>query len=53
VRPIGVIRALTETVGLSVQQARGVLAVIDDPGPSLYDAFGAALAQLPPAVPEA
>jgi DNA-binding transcriptional MerR regulator len=53
VRRIGVIRALTETVGLSVQQVRGVLAVIDDPGPSLYDAFGAALAQLPPAVPEA
>lgn len=53
VRRVGVIRALTETVGLSVQQARGVLTVIDDPGPSLHEAFGAALAQLPPTVPEA
>jgi DNA-binding transcriptional MerR regulator len=52
VRRVGVIRALTETVGLSVQQARGVLAVIDDPGPSLFEAFGRALGNLPPTVPE-
>src|SRR4051812_12814011 len=32
IRRVGVIRALTETVGLSVQQARGVLEVIDAPG---------------------
>jgi DNA-binding transcriptional MerR regulator len=50
---VGVIRALTETVGLSVRQTRGVLTVLDTPGPSLYDAFGAALAHLPPVVPEA
>ncbi|MCS0499591.1 MerR family transcriptional regulator [Protaetiibacter mangrovi] len=53
VRRVGIIRALTETVGLSVQQARGVLAVVDDPGPSMFDAFGRALAHLPPTVPEA
>ena len=53
VRRVGVIRALTETVGLSVQQARGVLEVIDEPGPSLYDAFGRALGNLPPTVAEA
>lgn len=53
VHRVGVIRALTETVGLSVQQARGVLDVIDSPGPSMFDAFGRALGHLPPAVPEA
>ncbi len=53
VHRVGVIRALTETVGLSVQQARGVLAVVDDPGPDLYDAYGRALGNLPPTVPEA
>lgn len=53
VRRVGVIRALTETVGLSVQQARGVLAVVDDPGPSMFDAFGRALGHLPPQVAEA
>ncbi|TXK18472.1 MerR family transcriptional regulator [Homoserinibacter sp. GY 40078] len=52
VRRVRVIRALTETVGLSVQQTRGVLAVVDDPGPSLFDAFGRALSHLPPEVPE-
>ncbi|QNO37122.1 MerR family transcriptional regulator [Protaetiibacter sp. SSC-01] len=53
VRRVGVIRALTETVGLSVQQARGVLAVVDEPGPDLYAAYGRALGHLPPAVPAA
>lgn len=53
VRRVGVIRALTETVGLSVQQARGVLDVIDSPGPSMFDAFGRALGNLPPTVAEA
>ena len=53
VRRVGVIRALTETVGLSVQQARGVLEVIDSPGPDLFSAFGRALGQLPPTVAEA
>jgi DNA-binding transcriptional MerR regulator len=53
VRRVGVIRALTETVGLSVQQVRGVLEVIDDPGPSLFEAFGRALDQLPPSAPVA
>jgi len=53
VHRVGVIRALTETVGLSVQQARGVLDVIDSPGPSMFDAFGRALGNLPPNVPEA
>ncbi|WP_227000530.1 MerR family transcriptional regulator [Protaetiibacter intestinalis] len=53
VHRVGVIRALTDTVGLSVQQTKGVLAVVDDPGDSLFDAFGRALGNLPPTVPEA
>lgn len=53
VRRVGVIRALTETVGLSVQQTRGVLDAIAEPGPDLFRAFGRALSNLPPVVPEA
>jgi DNA-binding transcriptional MerR regulator len=54
VRRIAVIRALTETVGLSVQKAREVLRLIDQPRDSLFDTFGQAIEALPPEVtPEA
>lgn len=51
VRRLRVIRALIETVGLSVARARDVLRVIDDPGPDVFEAFGRALGALPPIAP--
>ncbi|MCY1016119.1 MerR family transcriptional regulator [Pyxidicoccus sp. MSG2] len=50
VRRIAVIRALTETVGLSVQKAREVLRLIDQPQDSLFETFGQAIEALPPEV---
>lgn len=50
VRRIAVIRALTETVGLSVQKAREVLQLIDQPGGALFETFGRAIEALPPEV---
>ncbi|MCP3169087.1 MerR family transcriptional regulator [Myxococcus qinghaiensis] len=50
VRRIAVIRALTETVGLSVQKAREVLALIDRPEDDLFATLGRAIAALPPDV---
>ena len=50
VRRLGVIRALTEAAGLSLQQARTVLALVDSPGDDLFDTLGHAIAALPPAV---
>jgi DNA-binding transcriptional MerR regulator len=50
---LAVIRALVETVGLSVQQVRGVLALIESVPRSpaqLFDALGEAVATLPPAL---
>jgi len=50
VRRIRLIRALTGPVGLSVQQARTILELIDDPGDDLYATLGRAVGALPPAV---
>jgi DNA-binding transcriptional MerR regulator len=48
VRRLELIRVLLDVVGLSVQRARTVLDVIDDPGESTYEAIGRAIAVLPP-----
>lgn len=53
VRRLQLIRALTGPVGLSVQQARATLALVDDPGDDLYATLGRAVSALPPAVVEA
>jgi len=53
VRRLRLIRALTGPVGLSVQQARKILGLIDDPGDDLYSTLGRAVSALPPAVDEA
>ena len=50
VRRLRLIRALTGTVGLSVQQARTILGLVDDPGDDLYATLGRAVSALPPAV---
>ena len=52
-RRLRLIRALTGAVGLSVQQARTILGLIDDPGDDLYTTLGRAVSALPPAVHEA
>jgi DNA-binding transcriptional MerR regulator len=43
-------RSLTESVGLSVQQAREVFRLIDSHEDDLFDTLGRAIAVLPPAV---
>lgn len=48
VRRVGVVRALTETAGLSVHQARRVLGLVDHPRDDLYQTLGEAIAALPP-----
>lgn len=48
VRRVRVIRALTESAGLSVGKARDVLRIIDDPGDNLFAALGRATGALPP-----
>jgi DNA-binding transcriptional MerR regulator len=48
VRRLRVIRALTVTAGLPVQQTKIVLGLIDDPGSDLFTALGSAVASLPP-----
>ncbi|WP_448003657.1 MerR family transcriptional regulator [Agromyces bauzanensis] len=50
VRRLRLIRALTGPVGLSVQQTRTMLALVDDPGDDLYATLGRAVGSLPPAV---
>lgn len=52
-RRLRLIRALTGPVGLSVQQTRTILGLIDDPGDDLYQTLGRAVGALPPAVHEA
>jgi DNA-binding transcriptional MerR regulator len=48
-RRLGLIKALSG-VGLSIEQIKAVLVVIDNPGPSLFEALGAAVtAASPPA----
>lgn len=53
VRRLRLIRALTGPVGLSVQQARTTLGLIDDPGDDLYSTLGRAVSALPPSTAEA
>ncbi|GAA2043906.1 MerR family transcriptional regulator [Agromyces tropicus] len=53
VRRLRLVRALTGPVGLSVQQARRILALVDDPGDDLYETLGSAVGALPPEVPPA
>ena len=53
VRRIRLIRALTGPVGLSVQQTRTILGLIDDPGDDLYETLGRAVSALPPPADEA
>jgi DNA-binding transcriptional MerR regulator len=48
-RRLRLIRALIGPVGLSVQQARAILQLIDDPGDDLYATLGRAVSALPPA----
>ena len=52
-RRLRLIRALTGSVGLSVQQARTILDLVDDPGDDLYATLGRAVSALPPAVDDA
>jgi len=54
VRRVGVARALTDVVGLSVQQAREIFRLFGAPRAELFESLGRAMAQLPPAgAPEA
>ncbi len=54
VRRVGVARALTDVVGISVQQAREIFRLFDAPRSELFESLGRAMAQLPPAgTPEA
>ena len=54
VRRVGVARALTDVVGLSVQQAREIFRLFGTPRAELFESLGRAMAQLPPAgAPEA
>ena len=52
VRRVRLVRALTGTVGLSLQQARTILQLVDDPGDDLYETLGCAVSALPPATTE-
>ncbi|MBM7503993.1 MerR family transcriptional regulator [Agromyces aurantiacus] len=47
-RRLRLIRALTGPVGLSVQQARTILDLVDEPGDDLYATLGRAVSALPP-----
>jgi DNA-binding transcriptional MerR regulator len=49
VRRAVIVRALTESVGLSVHQAREIFRLIDDHEDDLFDTLGRAIAVLPPA----
>jgi DNA-binding transcriptional MerR regulator len=53
VRRLRLIRALIGSVGLSVQQTRDIIELVDDPGDDLYATLGRAVSALPPAVQEA
>jgi DNA-binding transcriptional MerR regulator len=54
VRRVSVARALTNVVGLSVQQAREIFRLFGTPRAELFESLGRAMAQLPPAgAPEA
>lgn len=49
-RRLRLIRALIGPVGLSVQQARAILQLVDDPGDDLYATLGRAVSALPPPI---
>lgn len=49
VRRVRVARALTEVVGLTVQQAREVFSLFGSPRSELFEALGRAMGSLPPA----
>jgi hypothetical protein len=49
VRRVGVARALTDVVGLSVQQAREIFRLFGTPRAELFESLGRAMGQLPPA----
>ena len=53
VRRATIARALTESVGLSVQKVREVFRLIDQPEDGLFDTLGRAIAVLPPTADEA
>jgi DNA-binding transcriptional MerR regulator len=53
IRRLRLIRALIGSVGLTVQQTRAILELVDDPGDDLYVTLGRAVSALPPAVQEA
>lgn len=53
VRRLALIRALTEVVGLTVQKAGEVIALIDHPDSDLFETLGKAVAALPPYLEEA
>ncbi|HEX6956147.1 MAG TPA: MerR family transcriptional regulator [Agromyces sp.] len=48
VRRLLLIRALVGSVGLTLQQVRAVLQLVDDPGDDLYQTLGRAVSELPP-----
>lgn len=50
VRRLRLIRALVGSVGLSLQQVRAILQLVDEPGDDLYATLGRAVSQLPPAI---
>jgi DNA-binding transcriptional MerR regulator len=50
VRRLRLIRSLIGSVGLSVQQARAILDLVDEPGDDLYATLGRAVSALPPVV---
>ncbi|GGI43557.1 DNA-binding transcriptional MerR regulator [Agromyces flavus] len=50
VRRLRLIRSLIGSVGLSVQQARAILDLVDEPGDDLYATLGRAVSALPPTV---
>lgn len=52
-RRLALIRALTEVVGLTVQKAGEVIALIDHPDSDLFETLGKAVAALPPYLEEA
>ncbi|GLI26202.1 transcriptional regulator [Agromyces rhizosphaerae] len=52
VRRVRLIRALTGSVGLSLQQARAILDLVDEPGDDLYETLGSAVSALPPPTAE-
>ncbi|MFF1573974.1 MerR family transcriptional regulator [Leifsonia sp. NPDC058292] len=53
VRRVRLIRSLSEVAGLPLQKVKVVLDLIDNPGGSLFDALGRAVAALPPHLDDA